>query len=265
MPAISILRGFRVVLVTLAVFAALPTARAAENSPVLAFAAASLTDALTEIGTAYKAGGGTEVVFSFAGSMTLARQIEASSGADLFIAADMESMDYLSDRGLILEPSRRDLLANRLVLIAPADSAVALGIAPDFPLAAALQGGRLSIADTLSVPAGRYAKAALTSLGVWQSVSDRLAETEDVRAALALVSRGEAPLGIVYATDALAEPRVRTVGAFPEDAHPPILYPAALTKDARLGAAAFLTYLQSTQARDVFIRKGFAVRAPVTP
>jgi molybdate transport system substrate-binding protein len=145
---------------------------------------------------------GKKVVFSFAASMILAKQIEASAGADMFISADSESMDYLQDRNLIAKPTRTNLLGNRLVLVAPADSKIRLSIAPRFKLAEALQGGRLALATVDSVPAGRYGKAALTALGVWDSVKDHLAQGEDVRATLAYVARGEAPLGIVYATDA---------------------------------------------------------------
>jgi molybdate transport system substrate-binding protein len=232
-------------------------AQSAKGITVLA--AASLTNALQEIGTHYEAASGTRVTFSFAGSMILAKQIEASSGADLFISADVESMDYLDSRNLIARQTRRNLLSNRLVLIAPSDSRMTLAIAPGFKLAEALRGGGLALANVETVPAGRYARAALTALGVWNSVKDRLAQGEDVRGALAYVSRGEAPLGIVYATDAHIEQRVRVVGTFPENTHEPILYPAAQTRDAKPEAAAFLAYLQGPDARAVFQRAGFAL------
>jgi molybdate transport system substrate-binding protein len=202
------------------------------------------------------------VVFSFAASMTLARQIELSQGADLFIAADTESMDYLEQRNRIAAQSRQDLLGNRLVLIAPSSSNVTLAIAPQMKLAEALRGGRLAMANVESVPAGRYGRAALMALGAWTEVADRLAQGEDVRTALAYVARGEAPLGIVYATDARVEPRVRVVAAFPENTHPPIVYPAALTPEASPDAAQFLTYLRGPQASAVFERAGFSVPAP---
>jgi molybdate transport system substrate-binding protein len=238
----------------------LPVAAAGQGADrVTVFAAASLTDALQEIGTAYGREKGTRVVFSFAASMTLARQIELSTGPDLFIAADTESMDYRDQRNRIAKTSRRNLLANRLVLVAPANSNVALTIAPQMKLADALRGGRLAMANVDSVPAGRYGKAALTALGVWTSVADRLAQGEDVRAALAYVARGEAPLGIVYATDARVEQRVRVVGAFPENTHPPVVYPAALTPEASREAAQFFMYLRGPQARAVFERFGFTV------
>jgi molybdate transport system substrate-binding protein len=202
------------------------------------------------------------VVFSFAASMTLARQIDLSAGADVFIAADEESMDYLEQRNRMANPTRQDLLGNRLVLIAPSASNVALEIAPQMRIAEALRGGRLAMANVEAVPAGRYGKAALTSLGAWTAVADRLAQGEDVRAALAYVARGEAPLGIVYATDARAEPRVRVVGTFPENTHPPIVYPAALTREATPDAPLFLDYLRGPQARAAFERAGFTVLAP---
>ena len=238
------------------------SATAQDADRVMVFAAASLTDSLQEIGTIYSREHGRRVVFSFAASMTLARQIDLSSGADVFMSADVESMDYLDRRGRIAKPSRQNLLGNRLVLIAPSTSNVSLSIAPRMPLAEALRGGRLAMANVDIVPAGRYGKAALTALGVWNGVADRLAQGDDVRTALSYVARGEAPLGIVYATDARAEPRVRVVAAFPEDTHPPIVYPAALTAEAKPDAAQFLAYLRSPQARAVFERAGFIVLGP---
>ena len=228
---------------------------------VMVFAAASLTDTLEEIGTLYGRDSGKRVVFSFAASMTLARQIELSAGADIFIAADVESMDYLESRSRIARSTRQDLLGNRLVLIAPSSSNVRLAIAPQMRIVEALGGGRLAMADVESVPAGRYGKAALTAMGVWNGLAGRLAQGDDVRTALSYVARGEAPLGIVYATDARVEPRVRVVAAFPETSHPPIVYPAALTAEARPDSAQFLAYLRGPQARAVFERAGFAVLA----
>ena len=232
-------------------------AHAREKSAILVFAAASLSNVLEEIGDLYESQTGNDVVFSFAGSMTLARQIEASSGVDIFVSADLESMDYLDERGLILSQTREDLLQNELVLIAPADSPLQLTIAPGFALAEALGGGRLALANTVSVPAGRYARTALDTLGAWESVSNALAEGEDVRTALALVARAEAPLGIVYATDAMVERRVRIVARFPSSSHPPIHYPAALTTEARPGARAFLDYLGESEAQSFFESAGF--------
>jgi len=234
-------------------------APAREPDRVMVFAAASLTETMQEIATQYARERGARVVFSLAASMTLARQIELSAGADIFVSADAESMDYLEQRNRIAKASRRNLLANRLVLIAPSSSNIALEIAPRVRIAEALMGGRLAMANVESVPAGRYGKAALMTLGVWESVAGRLAQGDDVRTALSYVARGEAPLGIVYATDARVEPNVRVVGTFPESSHPPIVYPAALTAEAAPQAAQFLAYLQSPQAAAVFERAGFTV------
>jgi len=234
-------------------------AQAQTGGSITVLAAASLTNVMQEIGKSYQAATGKKIVFSFAGSMILAKQIEASAGADLFIAADSESMDYLDQKNLIARGTRTNLLGNALVLIAPANSNIALRIAPGFGLAAALGGGRLALATPDSVPAGRYGKAALTVLGVWDSVKDRLAQGEDVRATMAYVARGEAPLGIVYATDARVEPKVKMVGIFPENAHEPILYPAALIKDAKPDGRRFLAYLKTAGPRAVFRRAGFTV------
>lgn len=232
--------------------------RAQEDSALLVFAAASLSNVLEEIGERYESDSGNKVVFSFAGSMTLARQIEASSGVDVFISADVDTMDYLDQRGLIQSQTRDDLLQNELVLVAPLDSETQLTIAPGFALADALGGGRLAVANPISVPAGRYAHTALAHFGVWESVASALAEGEDVRAALAMVARGEAPLGIVYATDAMAESRVRIVGRFPQSSHPPVLYPAALTAEAAPGAENFLDYLRGERAQALFESAGFS-------
>jgi molybdate transport system substrate-binding protein len=250
-----------------ALFAALvllrPAPGVAQNTDrVMVFAAASLTDSLQEIGTAYSRERGKRVVFSFAASMTLARQIDLSAGANIFVSADVESMDYLDQRNRIAKSSRQNLLGNRLVLIAPATSNVTLDIVPRMRIAEALAGGRLAMANVETVPAGRYGKAALIALGVWSTVADRLAQGEDVRTALSYVARGEAPLGIVYATDARVEPKVRVVGTFPETTHPPVVYPAALTTEATPDAAQFLAYLRSAQARAIFERAGFTVLAP---
>jgi molybdate transport system substrate-binding protein len=235
-------------------------ALAGSARPVTVFAAASLTDALQQIGAAYRSSTGRRVRFSFTSSSTLARQIEAGAPAEVFVSADTEWMDYVQKKGLIRAGARSDLLGNRLVLIAPKSSQVKLKVAPGFPLAAALKGGRLALGDPAHVPAGLYAKAALTSLGVWRQVQSRVAPADNVRTALAYVARGEAPLGVVYWTDALAEPRVRIVGVFPEASHPPIVYPAALTTRAGSDARAFLAYLRGPEARAVFTRLGFTVR-----
>jgi len=230
----------------------------ADGAPsIIVFAAASLTDALEELSTDFGKSSGIKVKPSFAASSALARQIESGAPADIFFSADLEWMDYLEQRKLIREGSRHDLLGNRLVLIAPARSPLDLTIEPGFGLAEALGKGRLATGDPDSVPAGRYARAALTSLGVWNSVASRLAPAESVRAALALVDRAEVPLGIVYETDALIDKAVRIVGVFPEDTHPPITYPIALTVGAKVGAADFVAYLRTPQADAVFHKYGF--------
>jgi molybdate transport system substrate-binding protein len=238
------------------VLLAMPVARAAD---VTVFAAASLTDALNEIGIAYQKQTGHTAAMSFAASSVLARQIANAQGADVFISADTEWMDYLDKRSLLAPGTRKNLLDNHLVLIAPADSKLHLTVAPGFDILGALHGGRLALADPESVPAGKYAKAALTTLGVWNAVAGQLAPAENVRVALAYVARGETPLGIVYTTDARAEPRVRVVGSFPDNTHPPIVYPAALTKEAKPLAREFLDYLKSPAAAAVFRKAGFVV------
>lgn len=232
---------------------------AAQAADVIVFAAASLTDALGDVGKAYKAKTGKDVVFSFAASSALARQIESSSGADMFMSADLDWMDHLDNRGLIAHDTRANLLGNRLVLVAPSDSNIAVRIVPHFDLLGALNGGRLSVADPDSVPAGKYARTALTTLGVWNSVVNHLVNAENVRVALAYVARGEAPLGIVYATDAYSDKHVRIVGSFPDSSHPPIVYPVALTRDARPDARAFLVFLSGPEARAIFEKDGFTV------
>lgn len=236
---------------------------AAAGSPARAetftiFAAASLKNALDEIVKAHEATNGDTVRVSYAASPALARQIENGAPADIFISADLAWMDYLQKKELIRNATRVDLVRNRIVLIAPAGHAVNLKIAPDFRLAAVLGRERLAMADPASVPAGRYGKAALESLGVWKSVESRVAAAGDVRAALLLVARGEAPLGIVYSTDAAVEPKVRVVDIFPENLHPPIVYPAALTAVSKSSAAgAFLASLSKSPARAVFEKHGF--------
>lgn len=211
------------------------------------------------MGKAFETRTGAAVRFSFAGSAALARQIDAGGPADVFISADEAWMDFVQSRELIRPQSRINLAGNSLVLIAPARSRTALKIGPRFRLRAALAGGRLAIGDPEVVPAGRYAKTALSSLGVWGDVDDRLARAENVRSAMVFVARGEAPLGIVYRTDALAEPRVRIVDAFPRNSHPPIVYPAALTRRAGPRAAEFMGFCKGAAGREVLHRFGFAV------
>lgn len=235
---------------------ALPALSSAQHLTVLA--AASLRGPLDAVAAAFTKAGGPPVRISFAASSALARQVEAGAPADVFVSADLDWMDYLDSRGLIAAGTRANLLANELVLIAPRDSPVKLTIAPGFAVAQALGGGRLALANPASVPAGKYAKAAFTALGAWASLEGKVAGAENVRAALALVSRGEAPLGVVYRTDALADPGVRVVDAFPAGTHPPIVYPAAAVKGGQVaGAKRFLDHLRSPAARAAWERAGF--------
>jgi molybdate transport system substrate-binding protein len=237
---------------------ALPGAPARAADPeLLVFAAASLTNALEALGPVYAKAAGQPVKFSFAASSALARQLEAGATADVFMSADLEWMDYVQQRGLIDPATRRDLVGNHLVLIAPTSSRVALAIEPGFALAKALGNGRLATGDPDYVPVGKYARQALTSLGVWPDIADRLVRADNVRTALAFVARGEAPLGIVYTTDAKIEPGVRVVGTFPDDSHLPITYPVALTGSARSGAARFVQFLRGPVARAKFSELGF--------
>jgi molybdate transport system substrate-binding protein len=245
----------------LAVLPALaPEHAAAQNKPVLVFAAASLKNALDDIAAQYQHDTGKSASISYAASSALAKQIEAGAPADVFISADLDWMDYLAGKNLIQANSRKTLLGNKLVLIASVKSARPVAIKPGFPIAKLLKGGRLALADPDSVPAGKYAKAALQYLGVWDSVANSLAPGENVRATLALVARGEAPLGIVYKTDAAVEPAVKIVGTFPENSHPPVVYPIALTaSSANPDAAAFLAYVESAKAKPLFRKQGFTV------
>ena len=242
-----------------ALLIAAPLPALAQPGPVTVFAAASLKNAFDDVGAAYKAKTGHDVRFSYAASSALARQIEAGAPADVFVSADSDWMDYVSQRHLVVDATRRDLLTNHLALIAPADSKLVLRIGKGFPLAKALGDGRLAVAGP-DVPAGKYAKASLTTLGVWDSVSAKLAPADNVRGALLFVSRGESPLGIVYDTDAKVEPKVRIVGLFPDTSHPHIVYPGALVaKSGNPNAGEFLGFLQGPEAAAVFHKYGFIV------
>lgn len=233
-------------------------ASAAPPPPVTVFAAASLKNALDDVGAAYTAQTTGAVKFSYAASGTIARQVEQGAPADVYISADSEWMDYLQKRALIVPASRRDLLTNHLALIAPTKSTVRLRLRRNVPLAAELgPGGRLAVAGP-DVPAGRYARAALAALGVYDSVKDKLAPAENVRAALAFVARGETPLGIVYDTDARVEPAVRIVALFPEASHPAIVYPVALVAASHNPQGqAFLRFAESPKAAAIFRKFGF--------
>lgn len=233
----------------------------ASADPVKVFAAASLKTALDKIGAAWsKAAPGKSITTSYAASSVLAKQIREGAPADLFLSADLDWMDTLDAAGLLTVNSRKSLLGNTLVLVAPAGAGVALELKPGASLAAALAGGRLAVGDVTAVPAGKYAKEALQSLGLWVSVEGSLAQAENVRAALALVARGEAPLGIVYGSDAKAEGKVEVVATFPESSHKPIVYPVARIKtSSNPDAAAFLDFLSSPSAAATFLGDGFAV------
>ncbi len=253
-----------VALVLLTVALAGP-AVAGEDGPLVVFAASSLTEAMAGVAEAFAAAGGPPLRVSLASSATLARQIEAGARVDVFLSADARWMDYLAERGLIKDGTRHDLLGNELVLIAPAGSTLSIDIQPGLALVRALGGGRLAVGDPAYVPAGRYAQAALRSLGIWEGMADRLLPAENVRVALAYVARGEAPLGIVYATDARIEPRVRVADTFAADTHPPIVYPVALVRGAAPAAEAFLGFLATPPAAGVFRRLGFTVLPPRAP
>lgn len=233
----------------------------AQSKDVVILAAASLKNALDDASAAWNKQTGKSTKVSYASSSVLAKQIEGGIPADIFISADIPWMDYVAERKLIKAPSRVDFLGNQIVLIAAKDSKLDLKVEKGFNLRAALgNDGRLAMGNVDAVPAGKYGKAALESLGVWPSVADRVAQAENVRMALTLVSRGEAPLGIVYKTDANAEPKVKVVGTFPADSHPAIVYPIALTASSTSAEAKkFLEFLSSADAAKVFEAQGFTV------
>lgn len=233
-----------------------PSARAQDR--VTVFAAASLRNALDAVSAAWTAQTQNKAVISYAASSALAKQIEQGAPADVFFSADLDWMDYLGEKSLIDTASVSRLLGNDLVLIAAADSTLTAEIAPGFDLAGLLGEGRLAMADVKSVPAGKYGKAALETLGIWASVEGKLAQAENVRAALKLVAAGEAPLGIVYRTDARAEAGVRILGIFPAASHPQIVYPVArVAASQNHNAAAFIAFLKSPAAAEIFKAQGF--------
>ncbi len=258
-------RLFRTPLLPLLLLAAcmLPRAAGAQDAdaPLTVFAAASLKESLDEAAALYERQTGMPVRVSYAASSALARQIEQGAPADVFFSADLEWMDYLQERGKVDAATRRNLLGNRLVLVAPKASKAQVDLKRPATLLAALGDGRLAVGQTQTVPAGKYAKAALESLTLWNGVKARLAESESVRAALMLVARGETPLGIVYASDAQAEPAVRVVATFPAESHPAIVYPVAALQGARSAQAArFVQWLASPPAAAIFRKRGFAVK-----
>jgi molybdate transport system substrate-binding protein len=237
-----------------------PASAQDRDRDLVVFAAASLKTALDEIAAHWKAEGNRAPKISYAASSALAKQIEQGAPADLYISADLDWMNYLDQRKLVQHGTRINLLGNRIALVAPKNSTIKVKIAPGFDLAGALGNGRLAMANVDSVPAGKYGKAALEKLGVWPSVAHKIAPAADVRAALVLVARGEAPLGIVYQTDAAAERGVRIVDLFPADTHPPIIYPAAVVATSKnADAKRFLDYLASPAAKPLFEKQGFTV------
>jgi molybdate transport system substrate-binding protein len=263
-------------LFVLVLMAMLPAAAPAAPDPapaVTVFAAASLKNALDDVNGAFTTHTGIKTRTSYAASSALMKQIENGAPADVFFSADLDWMDYGADRKLIKDETRVDLLGNRLVLIAPSESRLGVSrrgdsrlgesrlgevtIGPGFDLARLAGDGRIVTGDVRAVPVGKYAKAALEKLGAWERAQPKFAMTENVRAALTLVARGEAALGIVYATDAKVEPNVKIVGTFPADSHPPIVYPAALTSMSASAAVEYLAFLRSPAAKAIFERAGF--------
>lgn len=227
---------------------------------VTVFAAASLTNAFEDIAKAYRAKGGGAVKFSFASSSTLAKQIESGAAADIFASADEQWMDYLAERKLIDPATRSSRLSNTLVLITPPGANRTVDIRPGFDLAGMIGNGRLATGDPAHVPVGRYARQVLTKLGIWDAVAPRIARTDNVRAALLLVERGEAPFGIVYATDATASGKVNIAGTFPSDSHPPVSYPFAIVvKRDRPEVKRFFDFLRGPEAQAIYRKAGFSI------
>jgi molybdate transport system substrate-binding protein len=230
----------------------------AQDKSLTVFAAASMKNALDDVDSAYTAKTGVKVVASYAASSALAKQIEQGAPADVFVSADTDWMDYVIGKKDITTSTRVDLLGNSIVLIAPKDSKIDnVTIGPGFDLAKLAGDGKIATGDVRAVPVGKYAKAALDKLGAWQAAAPKFAMAESVRAALTLVARGEAALGIVYSTDAKVEPEVKIVGTFPADSHPPIIYPVAATATAKAEGADYLAFLRTSTAKTIFEKYGF--------
>ena len=252
----------RAVFAAFVLMAAAPLAHAQENT-ITVFAAASMKNALDDINAAFLKATGTKVTASYAASSALAKQLEAGAPVDVFISADRDWMDYAIAHKTIDAASRVDLLGNKLVLVAPKDSKLDnVSIAPGFDIARLAGDGRIAVADVNAVPAGKYAKAVLTALGAWSKAEAKLAQAENVRAALAYVSRGETNVGIVYATDARADARVKIVGTFPDGSYPPVIYPAAATVSGKPAAKRYLQFLRTREAKAIFETYGFSVLPP---
>jgi molybdate transport system substrate-binding protein len=233
----------------------------AQQTAITVFAAASLKNAFDDVDAAFTKTGGAKITASYEASSALAKQIEAGAPADVFISADLRWMDYVAEHKLIKPDTRVNLLGNKLVLIAPKDSKLDhVAIARGFDIAKLAGNGRIAVADVKAVPAGLYAKAALTKLGAWTAAEPKLAQAENVRATLAFVARGETPLGIVYETDARIEPKVKIVGVFPDGSYPPVTYPVAATASTtKTDVSKYLAFLRSRQAKDIFEKYGFSV------
>jgi molybdate transport system substrate-binding protein len=230
----------------------------AQDKSLTVFAAASMKNALDDVDAAYTAKTGVKIAASYAASSVLAKQIEQGAPADVFVSADTDWMDYAIGKKTINEPTRVNLLGNSIVLVAPKESKIDnVTIGPGFDLSKLAGDGKIATGDVKSVPVGKYAQAALEKLGAWQAAAPKFAMAESVRAALALVARGEAVLGIVYATDAKVEPGVKIVGTFPADSHPPIIYPVAATLTAKTEAADYLAFLKTSAAKAIFEKYGF--------
>jgi molybdate transport system substrate-binding protein len=245
--------------ILLAFVVLLPHAPArAEDKTLVVFAAASMKNALDDVDAAFTARTGVKVSASYAASSTLAKQIEQGAPADIFVSADTDWMDYAIGKKTINESTRVNLLGNSIVLIAPKDSKIDnVAIGPGFDLAKLAGDGKIATGDVKAVPVGKYAQAALEKLGAWQAAAPKFAMAESVRAALALVARGEAVLGIVYSTDAKVEPGVKIVGTFPADSHPAIIYPVAATSTAKPEAKEYLAFLKTAAAKAIFEKYGF--------
>ena len=240
-----------------ALLAALPAR--AQDKTITMFAAASMKNAVDDVDAAFTKKSSVKVSASYAASSALAKQIEQGAPADIFASADLDWMDYVAKKDLIQSDTRTNLLGNKLVLIAPKDTKLGtIKIEKGFDLAKLAGNGRITTGDVKAVPVGKYAKAALEKLGSWQAAESKFAMAENVRAALLLVARGEAVLGIVYETDAKVEPNVKVVGYFPQDSYPPVIYPVALLKTAKPEAKAYLDFLQSAEAKAIFEKYGFS-------
>lgn len=261
----AVLRYLAGLVVVVAAIGLAPPLRAAEQEPITVFAAASMTDALQDLAQRYMADGGGDVRFSFAASSSLARQVEAGAPADIFISANVEWMDYLAERNLIVADSRTDPVGNNLVMIAPVDSSLShVDIAPGFDIAALVgANGKIATGDPAHVPVGIYAQQALEHLGVWSTAEPIIARADSVRAALALVERGETPIGVVYSTDARANSKVKIVGVFPQDSYPSIIYPFAIVKGRdQEPVRRFFSFITTGPAAKVYEKFGFLWRGP---